>query len=267
MQASALQHWLDKRLENIAESAAAVKPDLFPETIHHFRTETKKLRAILRLIHAEDSGAHKLPKSFRKLYRLAGEIRDRQMQLMFITSGRRNKLPHFSIWLATQIAHATRGWNQRYDPKVIEALAERCDKLPNSLPNLAELRRFFQERTTRMSDIIEEAPGDSELHELRKLVKDLQYLTTFCEKEWPKAYGLLQPKELRLQRLSERAGNYNDRSNLLTSLALFKEVYAEQPDQDKTAIDKALHEWGAAADRERTRLIASIRSFVKGMKI
>src|SRR5689334_25290148 len=50
MRKEALAQWLKKRTAGIKKEASAVEPGFFPETVHQFRTETKKLRAMLRLI-------------------------------------------------------------------------------------------------------------------------------------------------------------------------------------------------------------------------
>src|SRR6188474_1376980 len=111
MDKEALEEWIKNRLHDIGKQASSVKPGFFPERIHEFRTETKKLRAMMRLIGMESGKEAGLPKAFHKAYRAAGAIRDRQMQLQYLASDKRHTLPTFAVWLAHKTGKAAKGWN------------------------------------------------------------------------------------------------------------------------------------------------------------
>jgi hypothetical protein len=76
------------------------------------------------------------------------------------------------------------------------------------------------------SAVTDSEPEDEALHELRKLLKDMMYVASFCEEHWPKAFHRLERFPLAdLKPLATVAGNYNDATNRIGFLYSFASVF------------------------------------------
>ena len=262
MEKEALEEWVNNRLHDIAQQASTVKPDFFPERIHEFRTETKKLRAMMRLLGMESDKEPRLPKAFHKAYRAAGAIRDRQMQLQYVASDKRHTLPFFAIWLAHKTGEAARDWNHTYSGSAVTELEDYVSGLPMPQPQLHTLGRYLRDRQDTIREYMEHDPDDDALHEIRKLAKDMGYMAGFCKKNWPEAWIFVQPLERVLDRLSDKAGAYNDRRNRLEGLEQFQLEYsAELNTKMQEQVARAWQDWTASRAKARLALLAAIRHF------
>lgn len=74
----ALKKYVGKRVYNLKALLVSVKYSDDPEIFHQIRIEIKRLKAILGLLHFEDTGfaAHKAFIPLRKIFREAGKIRE-----------------------------------------------------------------------------------------------------------------------------------------------------------------------------------------------
>jgi hypothetical protein len=264
MDAKTLAHLLEKRVKAIGDEATAIPPDFFPETIHRFRTETKKLMAVLRLAGMAMQHEPELPKAFRDLYHAAGQMRDCQMQMEFIALDKHHILPSFTIWLAHR-AYSHQGiWKHKHVEKVLRELHDYIATLKFSDLNLETLHKFFDDHKRHMKVLIAGSADDEALHEVRKETKDMQLVLGFCKKNWEQGYTELADMQQELEQLSEKAGVYNDRRNLLIMLEEFKNEYSKEMDEGEIlATLKAGGEWNEAKARERKVLIGRVRRLVK----
>jgi hypothetical protein len=260
MEKAKLAQWLKKQVQSIRKNASDVHPAFFPGTIHQLRTETKALRAMIRLIHHDTSGQPGLPKSFRRLYRAAGDIRDRQVQLQYLTTDKRHTLPAFAVWLAHKTGDAARDWDHQYRKPALRKLEDDIAHMQLPQPDLRALLNYYNDRLGKMKELAANDPDDDTLHEVRKQAKDMQHVLRYCEKEWPEAWLLIQPLENGLERLSDKAGAYNDRRNLLHALDQFMIDYKEQLDEkQRAAVGHAAEDWDLSKARARKALLTAIR--------
>jgi hypothetical protein len=264
MDAKTLANLLGKRVKAIGEEATAIPPDFFPETIHRFRTETKKLMAVLRLAGMAMQHEPEVPKAFRELYHAAGQIRDCQMQLEFIARDKHHILPSFTIWLAHKAYSHQEIWKHKHVEKVVRELHDYIAALRFSDLDLETLHKYFDDHKTHMKVLIAGSADDEALHEVRKETKDMQLVLGFCKKNWEQGYAELAAMQQELEQLSEKAGVYNDRRNLLIMLEEFTNDYSKEMDEGEILVTlKAGGEWNEAKGREREALIGKIRGLVK----
>ncbi|HEY6504891.1 MAG TPA: CHAD domain-containing protein [Chitinophagaceae bacterium] len=209
-------HYYFKRLNKNAER---MKRDFNEEAIHLFRVDVKKLRAFLRLMRpaAKEPGQLKFPTKFKKLYSLAGKIRDRQLYLERIRqynkagNGRsRNKI----YVLQKEIKELA---NKRDDFPAKKEFKETEDKLIQQLPVNAEdvlLKNFFQQKLTVISEVVSKGDyKEKELHSIRKSLKDIIYVTRILRDDLkiPVPFSWWDESELKkAENLSHTLGLFND---------------------------------------------------------
>jgi CHAD domain-containing protein len=74
-----LVHIVEKRFSSLLSNWVGMQ-QLNKDAIHEWRVDYKKLRALIRL-GAEHKKKLEIPSSLKEVYSVAGEIRDRQMQM------------------------------------------------------------------------------------------------------------------------------------------------------------------------------------------
>lgn len=253
--------------ENLAEALGAtgravvdegftIAPAFEEENIHNFRVATKKLRAMLRLVELGQGDVKaKLPKKFRKLYSLSGDIRDAQL-LIKRAAKADPAVPEYVQWLEAQKADAQKNFREVYDSAIIVKIEKRLKKIEPQALSMAVLKDFFTGHLADVDHILHKKPLEEEdLHDIRKKLKDLQHVARIAEEFWPEgleAAGISQNLQS-LEELTERAGDFNDRHNALVSIEAFlaenKEFKAAQELRDS---------WAAKKEKSRDKLMAEM---------
>jgi CHAD domain len=198
-----------------------ISPHFKAATIHRFRTATKKLRSLLRWQHTQKET---LPASFVKIYHASGDLRNAQLLLVSLNKDKIN-LPGFILWLATHTGNLQLDWNGIYNKRKFRKLKR---KLSNTMPQKTgkkALQLFFSKKIHKLQTIIKlPAPTDDMLHEVRKILKDMQYVKQWCKKKWPAGNNAIRKVSLlQLKKLGELAGNYNDKRTGLLLIATYQD--------------------------------------------
>jgi len=248
-------------LEQIGQYCHSIDKKFDGEKIHQLRLQAKKARALMRLIALQTGNAElKFSRRIKELYRLAGIMRDHQLMLLEID----DNIPELGKWLRHNIGVAQHKWQDNYKPKVISRFADKMDDLVKAV-DIGTAEKFFRQRCKIIrKTITDPAPEDEALHELRKLLKDMMYVASFCEEHWPKAYQRLERFPLAdLKPLSTIAGDYNDHTNRISFLYSFASVFPS------TAVTPVFTELlrTAIAERQKlkTALLAAMQQFVAKM--
>ena len=236
-----------------------ISPRFKAATIHRFRTTTKKLRSLL---HWQKIQKDILPASFVKMYHTSGELRNAQIVLVGLNHDKIN-LPDFMLWLATFISGKEMDWNEIYHKRTLQKLEQKLSRIKFQKPAGKALRLFFSKRIYKLQAVLDlRPPADDMLHEVRKMVKDMQYIKQWCGKNWvpgnniTKKFSLLQ-----LKKLGKLAGNYNDKRMGLILIEVYldeekyeKAIKATRPVQKKYEQQKA---------KLKKQLLGSLRQFCK----
>lgn len=160
-----------KKLNHQVKKRFAKKP------IHLFRVQYKKLRAFLRLLSLETGTPIKLPRKLKKMYRLAGKIRDRQIQhKTFPVPGQDKKEKG---WYPTP--EEQKQFLSQSELSSIEK--ELIKKLPQSL-STETIKTFFKQKQETIHQLLQKKEKkDEDLHLVRKHLKDLIYIIQLFTEE------------------------------------------------------------------------------------
>lgn len=247
-------------LQNIRDLAGQIAPTFDAETIHKFRVETKRLRALLRLASTEDESLQvRLGKRFKEMYAALGELRDAQMHLVRVVKEPEPPLPDYALWLAARVGEGQRRWVAAYGEKVIPKLEARMAAVawPELRPQT--LRRFVTEHIACIQEtLLNTDLDDEDLHDIRKRIKDLQHILKWVEKAWPEGMAALEGIPLgAVESLAERAGEYNDERNALDTLG----VFIGENEAAGKAEETVRQRWILSRDRNRAALVKAIDDF------
>jgi CHAD domain-containing protein len=247
--------------------AAGIAPSFDADTIHRFRVETKRLRALMRLVHVQSEGLQvRLGKRFKEMYAALGEIRDAQMHLIRVVKEPEPPLPGYALWLASRIGEGQRRWMDAYNDKPLGKLREMLADLdwPDALePDT--LRQFVAAHLDAIGDVLgRPALQDEDVHDIRKKVKDLQHILRWARKEWPEGTASLAEMNLdAVEDLAQRAGDYNDERNAIDTLEVFLREAAGG--KEKEAAEAVRQRWIQTRDQNREALLRDIDAF-RGVK-
>jgi CHAD domain-containing protein len=151
------------------------------DDIHELRVEAKKLRALLRLAGPDD---RRFPKTFRHIYKAAGEIRNLQLLRRRLTAFRADEhVPlsaDFFVHLDQRLLMAKQETRRRTETagKLKKLSRRSISGLPLRLS--ASMQAHFVDTRIRLSH-----PSDddivAQMHALRKSLKDLLYVWPFLD--------------------------------------------------------------------------------------
>lgn len=247
----------------VVDEGFTIAPEFEEDNIHQFRVATKRLRALLRLVEGQPGVPEKLPKKFRKLYQLSGNIRD--AQLMIKRAGKAvPEVAEYVSWLERQKAKAQQDFRDFYDSAIIVKMEKKLRKIEPQPLAVATLREFFAGHMADIEAILHKKGLEEEdLHDIRKKIKDLLYVAKVAAEFWPEGLeeagvsGMLQS----LDDLAERAGNFNDQHNALVSIESF--IEAEKPSEATLALQQ---EWQEKKAKSMEKLVAEIARFQEESK-
>ena len=187
------------------------------EILHQVRIELKKIRALLRLVHFHrrkfrDHGAFQ---QLKQLHRVCGDIRDPGVIGALITQasgepgvGVRESTERFTEFQA-QI------------PGYIDMLATEEKRILKQVRRLKKgtYRKFLRKRKKKLKTLLIPKIRRKELHESRKLIKEILFLYLIFRKR----------KQVNpfYARSAEVIGNWHDKAMVIQSLSNTRESYAE----------------------------------------
>lgn len=242
----------------VVDEGFTIAPEFEEENIHQFRVATKRLRALLRLVEGQPGVPEKLPKKFRKLYSLSGDIRD--AQLMAKRAGKATPdVPEYTSWLESQERTAQDAFRDFYHSDIIVKIEKKLRKIAPQPLSVETLREFFAGHMDDVEEILRKKYlQEEDLHDIRKKVKDLLYVAKIATEFWPEGLeaagvsGMLKS----LDDLAERAGSFNDQHNALLSIGAF--IAANGATEATLALQQT---WEEKKANSREKLLAEIERF------
>jgi CHAD domain-containing protein len=251
-------HVLKTRFEKIRESFDFAITWLDSEDIHAFRVQVKKLRAFLHLVSPQKR--IKIPGRLHRFYRIAGEIRNLQLQQQRIrdafpvnSSLPQTYLTLLGIETADHIRHARRLAAEGLGFSATE------ERLIHSLPNrlTGEAIRSFTRNGAEWLQAFGEPGqpvGNDALHRLRKILKDLVYNRGYFENE---AVGILpfvaSATEKTVDTLIDLLGQYQD---IRTGLLLLRPCWIDQvPQSERKMLEAVRTRWEDDKARLKHRIL------------
>jgi CHAD domain-containing protein len=200
-----------KKMESLSKKRFS---DYAIENIHSFRIEVKKLRAFLHVIHqVQNKHAPHLPKQIKKIYQLLGQIRTHQLQRLSIRKIVKKTnagVPKTYVGIlqdetTTQIARA----NKLLGKKNIFRSKDLISKLPAKIPK-ASLNNYLSSQKNKLFVLISTKNiSDEQLHQIRKILKELLYISPYIINKEKSPENLILSKA-NIKEITEKLGNFHD---------------------------------------------------------
>jgi len=248
-----MQKAVNKKICNLAEgllrNAKQVSPRFDENIIHQLRTSFKKLRALLRW----QNNNKKILKPVKEIYDIAGEIRNAQIVLKN-TIATKNELPEFFAWLDSSINHYKGEWGKIFQPKVLNTLLKKIKKVKVK----EEFNRFFfSKRIKKIKRLLQASfISDDTLHEIRKMIKDMQYVSELFQKINKEKNGYSK-KNKDIKYLSEVLGEYIDKYVELILLQTYR-----MNEKNKTVLKRIIQvqqNWEHEKDAQKKQLVKLVK--------
>jgi CHAD domain-containing protein len=199
-------------------------------TIHKLRVNFKTLRALLRWQHAESK---KLVTPFRRIYHVAGDIRNADLVLDFIVSHKIH-LPACKQWLTQEQKKYRHSWGKVYHRKETE---EWVHMIKASAIEYRQNDIFFKNKIKESRQIIMSKPlTDEDLHQIRKKIKHMQYTAEWSSKQGIPVIALKNHPVEQLKEMATRIGDYNDLGMVTAMLELFLKENKHSVEAKKVAL-------------------------------
>jgi CHAD domain-containing protein len=233
----------------ISVSCEKLRPHYKPGRVHDLRTTFKKLRALLRW-QGQEMEKKAFKKRVKKLYRAAGDLRNMQVLLKDMHS-KKTILPQFTGWLKEKLDQSKKKWKKIYREKTTRRLEK---NLPGPGSEILH-RRWFFTRKIRELQLILQTPSinDEALHEARKILKDLQYVIEWCQKN-----KLVMP-DISLEQVKENgkiAGDYHDQCTAIELIETYIGQEKEAP--AATAARRVRRQWMRQKAAQKKSLLQSL---------
>jgi CHAD domain-containing protein len=263
---------LERLLSDVAGTVDdfADRPHPPPESLHQLHREMRRLRHALgiwqRLLSARDRTlVRPLDARLKRLARLVGRVRDRDVMLGLIEGGSLPKPSGRDAWAVARLRSRLRDdartgrellrvyLRSERDSHLFEGLRESVDFVPRrgAAPQLADVLK--EEQVERHYDVrtaqrrARKRPSSGRLHRLRIEVRRMRHLSEVRRRLEP-TNRLAFPTAVR--RLQSRLGRLHDLDLVIAGL---------DPELKATA-------WGQLLRKERRKARASVRRALKGTR-
>lgn len=234
-----LKKYLKHRKTAVVSLLERPRSKYTPETIHKIRLEIKKLKALFNLISycSNDFKQRKTIKPFNKIFRLAGKIRELQLEESMLEnffannepSNYRNRLK--LLKLKEDVYFFLIG-----DQKFVDLLKRKFRLTRLFLPfiNKNKAKTYLKEQKDLTNQFISQKTIlPQQIHELRKQLKTLKYNT--------KSLSFKKKSISEKERLSELLGNWHDLRVISKRLNKMKEI-EDTSLEDKIQFEKIIAE-------------------------
>jgi CHAD domain-containing protein len=212
----ALKNYLDKRFGRLKDQLKGYHHLHDRDTLHNIRTEIKKIKTIINLIHFSHPKfkrhANFIP--FRSIFRKAGEIRESevlyQLLLSYEIDGVADEYIPKSIE-ADQLSIAF----QKKVPEFVDIVKERKNKLLKNYKDVStdSLRDYVKKCKRQLKPLLFPTLQQTKLHAARKLIKEILHL---------KELGGRAKKDMFLRNVEDLIGQWHDKQILLQLLEKIK---------------------------------------------
>ena len=261
MKEALIRKILSERLEEIYRHCKNVDKKFDKETIHTFRLSVKTFRSFLHLLSAVNKNVKiKLPKSIKRLYRVSGVVREAQIEadLMKLKG---IEIPGYDLHLEHVFMIQKAEWARCYHKSKKANTDKFLKKVSISTFPPDAVSGFFSSRMTAIGKTVKaKRISNDHIHEVRKQLKDMVYLTGILKKHWKTGLKKNNPlPDTLLTKLSARIGDYNDQRIMLEH---FFSYYFEQKPSLKKLIKPVLNQMGLEQVELKKVLIADMKQFV-----
>lgn len=236
MEAALINRILVRKIRKLRKQFFKISPLFEKDTIHKFRTEIKRLKALMSLVNQTTPARLKLTKKVRNIYRLSGRIRELQLMKEQVQIPQ-DKAPQLFRYLEEQLRRAKETWDAAYEEVLFDKFLLRTKETDFLPVSITALYKYFDENFKRIRTL-DESSTDEELHAMRKVVKELRYNLSLIKEEWTEGYEQLQHLPIQvLDSLAEMLGTYNDEVTLLSKLSDLTSTNKEEQKETRRLCD------------------------------
>lgn len=251
---------VEERFKKINLVLQKVIPDFAPDDIHDFRVEVKKLKALLKLFSSasENPSIFLFPKRLNKVYKTLGHLREWQIQKQKIDRSRSEKnypghLPYLNkIDVKTEL-YKLKAVDLIWD---LPSFVQNKEQIKNCCPDkglTATISAFFHSKMEIIHNMLLSGKRDDEsMHEMRKLLKDVQYVLSEAEKKGEPVEGFSRLKTI--QKVSGQLGEFHD---LYVALALLDRELEDLHNngKEKDQLQPIQQDWRSEKEKLRQQVM------------
>jgi len=176
---------IGKRFGKAEAALSKVAVDFDEDVIHEFRVTVKKMRAFLAVYWAySGESLPDLSGKFKKLYKLAGRIRELQLQLRQDATGKTHMPAAYVASLKSELQRYKDTWGKEYDKKIARKARKKLLDHPYVPLPANAISDFISTRLELVRQIMAADKTDYDsIHSLRKHLKDTVYASGFMRKK------------------------------------------------------------------------------------
>jgi CHAD domain-containing protein len=209
---------IKKRFKKTDKVSRKIHGHFETEDIHVFRVETKKLRALLRLMGNDriKGGKLALPGHLKDLYLILGAIRSLQLQQQNIrAAAKENGTPLCDTYL--NLLNAKEAGKMINAERLLinkKAFKKERRHISSAIPakiSKSGINKFIKSTGRSLQKLAnEEIPSDESLHMLRKLLKDILYCWPYIRADIALAYPAFPSRIEDIQKIVDLLGDFQD---------------------------------------------------------
>ncbi len=241
---------------------------LAPEALHEWRVEFKKLRALVRLMKTFNHKAA-IHSSLKDLYKHCGFVRDRQVHLQmisdYVTQGIPNPISYLAIINEELSEDADKVITLTGNDAILEISKHQlCIEIPLKISK-KQIQEYLHLQLILARDILWLIyKKDAYLHEVRKRLKDVQYILEMMVPTYlpeVKIEGMPEIDQLKLA--TRELGNFND---LCVSVRFLNSSYLNRlPLAEKKSLSVLAEEVRKQKTKTKSNVIAALETSFKDL--
>jgi len=219
-----LLQFSNKLFRKLKQQAEEIRLGCAIGSVHHFRTEYKKLRAFLEMLsHNSPNSGIEIPKKLREAYTVTGSIRNLQLQQLRVAKVFRHesKQPRAYLnLLQHEIDKVQPELEKLFAHDIISTSRKKTNAVLTDKFTASEVELFVAQQLNIILAIISlRSFRDDELHHIRRILKDLLYLVSHFklpERSPTLAFLFKIRDDFHLTELINELGNLQDHRSALT---------------------------------------------------
>jgi CHAD domain-containing protein len=257
-----------KHQQNLEHYLALCAEETEPENVHQLRVSIKRLRAVLQFTNQvscnDEIIAEKQLKSLRKLFKVAGSVRDVQVQQILIREYESDMDLRFGQYLTFLEKLEKKAIKNFYsfnkDVRPAHKLNAEHELIEKSLAILTheEIKsgseKLLSSRCKTVSQMLAEKPDDKKLHKTRTIIKQMRYILGIIQKSAPDILA----KTVSLEQLSEAEVLLGKWHDMVVGIGFLKD-FMKKADFNHAIEDEHYKNLAKKLNRERLKLRRQIR--------
>lgn len=175
-------------------------------------------------------------------------------------------MPEYLELLHGNVNHYQQEWRNHYSGKIAHKLEHKLTDYDYGHLPPAILNDFIKKAISSLHDITRapHLPND-DIHSIRKIMKDMLYISAFTRKEWPHAYDYIKSVSAeKLEYLTDIIGKFNDERLSLGQMAEF--ALHDISIKEKNRIGALCHAEANQLAEKKKHIVVATREFLEAVQ-